>query len=249
MATKAKGQMGVRFMKKKPKATSAEAIPGPLKNRIIGYGQEDPSKLKANPENWRMHGAEQENAVAGLLDTVGWVQSIIKNKTTGHLIDGHMRVNLAIKRHEKKVPVVYVRLSPKEEKLVLALLDPISGLAKADELKLHSLLGQLDPGNLALETMIANLEGELGMDGGGDSGGNVETLLDQAVQLEPGKEYVLVMCEDEDEFAKLRQIFSLEMVRRGGYKAGSTFDHKGIERVIRAKRLIDIFNSKRKKIR
>ena len=56
------------------------------------------------------------------------------------------------------------------------------------------------------------------------------------------------MCEDEDEFSKLRQIFSLEMVRRGGYKAGSPMDHKGIERVIRAKRLIEIFkNGKRRK--
>ena len=160
-----------------------------------------------------------------------------------------MRVNLALKRKEKKIPVVYVNLSVKEEKLVLALLDPISGLAKADEMRLHSLLGQLDPGNLALEAMIANLEGEFGIGSEStSSGGNVETLLDQAVQLEPGKEYIIVMCEDEDEFSKLRQIFSLEMVRRGGYKAGSPMDHKGIERVIRAKRLIEIFkNGKRRK--
>jgi hypothetical protein len=142
---------------------------------------------------------------------------------------------------------VYVNLSAKEEKLVLALLDPITGLAKADELRLHALLGQLDPGNLALETMIANLEGEIGLDGGGSGDGKIETLLDQAVQLEPGKEYVIVMCDDDDEFSKLRQIFSLEMVRRGGYKAGSPMDHKGIERVIRAKRLIEIFKNRKAK--
>jgi hypothetical protein len=236
-------------MKKKAKTEPPAPIPGPLKNRIVGYGQEDPRKLKANPENWRMHGPEQEAPLTGLLETVGWVQSVIKNKTTGHLIDGHLRVNLALKRKEKRVPVVYVNLSAKEEKLVLALLDPISGLAKADEMRLHALLGQLDPGNVALEAMIANLEGELGLEGGGGSdSSNVETLLDQAVQLEPGKEYIVVMCEDEDEFSKLRQIFSLEMVRRGGYKAGSPMDHKGIERVIRAKRLIEIFkNGKRRK--
>lgn len=236
-------------MKKATEKKPTASIPGPLKNRIVGYGQENPAKLKANPENWRMHGPEQEAPLAGLLETVGWVQSVIKNKTTGHLIDGHMRVNLALKRHEKKIPVVYVNLSVKEEKLVLALLDPISGLAKADEMRLHALLGQLDPGNVALEAMIANLEGELGMASEAQSGsGNVETLLDQAVQLEPGKEYVLVMCDDEDEFSKLRQIFSLEMVRRGGYKAGSPMDHKGVERVIRAKRLIEIFkNGKRRK--
>jgi hypothetical protein len=237
-----------RQAKTKAKEATDGPIPGPLKNRIVGYGQEDPAKLKANPENWRTHGPDQEATMAGMLDAVGWVQSVIKNKTTGHLIDGHMRVNLAVKRHEKRIPVVYVNLSAKEEKLVLALLDPITGLAKADEMRLHGLLAQLDPGNLALETMIANLEGDLGIDGaGGDSGGNVETLLDQAVQLEPGKEYVLVMCADDDEFSKLRQIFSLEMVRRGGYKVGSPMDHKGIERVIRAKRLIELFKTRKAK--
>lgn len=236
-------------MKKKAKTEPPAPIPGPLKNRIVGHGWEDPKKLKANPENWRMHGPEQEAPLNALLEKVGWVQSVIKNKTTGNMIDGHLRVNLALKRHERRVPVVYVTLSAKEEKLVLALLDPISGLAKADEMRLHSLLGQLDPGDVALEAMIANLEGELGLEGGGGSdSSNVETLLDQAVQLEPGKEYIVVMCEDEDEFSKLRQIFALEMVRRGGYKAGSPMDHKGIERVIRAKRLIEIFkkNGKRR---
>lgn len=234
-------------MRKNRVAQAAAPIPGALKNRIIGHGHEDPAKIKLNPENWRVHGPEQEAPLEGLLETVGWVQSVIKNRTTGNLIDGHLRVRLALKHGEKKIPVVYVNLSPKEEKLVLALLDPIAGLAKADELKLHSLLGQLEPENVALEAMIANLEGELGINGDSQSGADVETLLDQAVQLEPGKEYVLVMCDNEDEFSALRQIFSLEMVRRGGYKVGSPMDHKGVERVIQAKRLIEIFkNGKRR---
>jgi hypothetical protein len=239
--------------KQRMKSKDAEPapIPGPLKNRIVGHGEIDPKKLKANPENWRKHGPEQEAPLTALLQKIGWVQSIIINKTTGHMLDGHLRVNIAVKHGEKKVPFVFVKLSLEEEKLVLALLDPISGLAKADELKLHALLGQLDVKNLALEAMIANLEGDLGIDSadGASGGGNVETLLDQAVQLEPGKEYILVTCEDEDEFSKLRQIFSLEMVRRGGYKAGSPMDHKGVERVVRAKRLIELFkkNGRRRK--
>ena len=57
------------------------------------------------------------------------------------------------------------------------------------------------------------------------------------MQLEPAKEYIVVMCEDDQEFADLRSALDLQMVRRGGYKTGSPFDARGIERVVSARRL------------
>jgi hypothetical protein len=80
-----------RQAKTKAKKSTDGVIPSPLKNRIVGYGQEDPAKLKANPENWRTHGPDQEATLGGLLDTVGWVQSVIKNKPPG-IIDDQPRV-------------------------------------------------------------------------------------------------------------------------------------------------------------
>jgi len=66
-------------------------------NRIVGEGQESPEQLLANPENYRRHPKEQIEALEGVLDEVGWVQRIIVNKATGHLIDGHARVELAMR--------------------------------------------------------------------------------------------------------------------------------------------------------
>lgn len=78
-----------------------------------------------------------------MLDRVGWVQQVIVNQRTGHLLDGHLRVSLALKKNEATIPVVYVDVSPEEERLVLASLDPIAGLAGIDHEKQTELLAQV----------------------------------------------------------------------------------------------------------
>jgi hypothetical protein len=59
------------------------------------------------------------------------------------------------------------------------------------------------------------------------------------VQLEPGKEFV-VMYDDEEESASLKLALGLRSVRRGGYKAGSAFDAVSTERVLKARRLMKL---------
>jgi hypothetical protein len=109
-------------------------------NRIVGSGEEVPDQLMANPKNWRIHPMTQQDAVEAALDEVGWVQQVIVNKTTGHLVDGHLRVALAISREETAIPVTYVELDEREEALVLATLDPLAGLAATDTEKLAALI-------------------------------------------------------------------------------------------------------------
>ena len=78
--------------------------------------------------------------MAGLLDRVGFVQNIIVNQRTGHVVDGHLRIELALSRQETEMPVVYVDLSPEEEALVLASLDPLAAMAVTDQEMLASLM-------------------------------------------------------------------------------------------------------------
>lgn len=106
---------------------------GNLRSRIVGEGVEAPDQLLANPLNWRTHPKEQVDALEGLLRDVGWVQRVIVNRTTGHIVDGHARVELALRRSEATVPVLYVELTEAEERLVLAALDPIGGPVLAQE--------------------------------------------------------------------------------------------------------------------
>lgn len=110
------------------------------RSRIVGAADASPADLNANPANWRLHPIAQEQAMGAVLDQVGWVQQVIVNRTTGRLVDGHLRLSLALARGEASIPVVYVELTEEEEALVLASFDPITGMAIADEEKIQALL-------------------------------------------------------------------------------------------------------------
>lgn len=117
------------------------------RNRIVGQEDVAPDQLLAHPDNFRIHSHEQETALAALLDTVGWVQRVLVNRRTNHVIDGHLRISLALTRNEKTVPVTYVDLTEHEEALMLASLDPLAALAGTDQAKYDELVGLL-PDNL-----------------------------------------------------------------------------------------------------
>lgn len=133
--------------------------PAPWRNRIVGSGEADPGELRANPANWRTHGADQKAALDGALDTVGWVQQVIINRRTGHLVDGHARVDRAIARSEPTVPVLYVDLDESEEALVLATLDPLGAMAGRDEEKLSALLDGIRVDDDGLRRLLGDLAG------------------------------------------------------------------------------------------
>ena len=128
-------------------------------NRIVGHGEEAPEGLLANPANWRLHPKAQQDALAGVLSEVGWVQDIIVNRRTGHVVDGHLRVSLALREAARSVPVVYVDLDPAEEALILATLDPLAAMATTDEAKLAELLADITlPDEAELEGLAGLLD-------------------------------------------------------------------------------------------
>lgn len=60
-----------------------------------------------------------------------------------------------------------------------------------------------------------------------------EIELPQSVQVEPPKEYILIIAEPNSvDWEDLKQTLKLKMVRRGGYKKGSAFDAISLERVL-----------------
>ena len=129
----------------------------PWRNRIVGTGDEDPTQLLANPRNWRTHPKEQREALRGALSEVGWVQQVLVNKQTGHVVDGHARVEEAISRGEPTVPVLYVDLTPDEEGVVLASLDPIGAMAARDDERLTALLAELHVDDAGLQALLDDI--------------------------------------------------------------------------------------------
>jgi len=127
---------------------------GKIKNRIIGSGEEQLDQIMFNPRNWRIHPLSQQDALKGVLEEVGWVQEVIINKRTGHLVDGHLRCQLAAREGAKTIPVKYVDLSEDEEALVLATLDPIAAMAATDKQKLGELFAGIESENENVRKMM-----------------------------------------------------------------------------------------------
>lgn len=133
------------------------------RNRIVGAGIEAPDQLLASPSNWRIHPKHQQDALEAVLNEVGWVQNVIVNQRTGHVVDGHLRVSLALRRDEKEIPVVYIDVSENEEALILATIDPLSALAATDKQKLDELLREVETGQGALQSMLAKMSSDAGI--------------------------------------------------------------------------------------
>jgi hypothetical protein len=136
------------------------------RNRIVDHADIAPAELVPNPQNWRAHPDDQQKAVSGALAEIGWVAEVLVNRTTGHLVDGHLRVELALDRGESTVPVTYVELSEDEERLVLASLDPLAAMATAEREQLAALLASLEPADDALRALFDDLAREHGFDAG-----------------------------------------------------------------------------------
>lgn len=140
-------------------------------NRIVSYGDDDPANLLANPYNHRIHGQRQARAVNESLGAVGWITPVIVNETTGHVVDGHLRIAEAISRDEPTVPVVYVELTVEEERLAIATFDAIADMADIDRATLALNVADLD-----LPDALAELTGTLlGADTIGDADGIADT--------------------------------------------------------------------------
>ena len=126
------------------------------KNRIVGTAEVSPDELLANPYNWRIHPQAQQDALEGVLREVGWVQDVLVNQRTGYVVDGHLRVLLALRHSEPTVPVKYVDLDEAEERLILATLDPLAAVAETDKAKLVELLHEVSIGEAAVQQLLAD---------------------------------------------------------------------------------------------
>lgn len=123
-------------------------------NRIVGHSEADPATLVANDKNFRRHPKRQRLALAGGIHEVGFLRSVTVNRATGRIIDGHLRVELALRQKQKAIPVEWVELTEAEEAQALATLDPIAGMAETDEGTLAELLQGVNTSCPELQAMF-----------------------------------------------------------------------------------------------
>jgi len=133
------------------------------RSRIVGHEAVDPETLTGNPLNHRKHPQAQRDVVRDSIAEIGFVKSVLVNKTTGYIVDGHERVWQALDAKETQpgilVDVEYVELSEEEERKALAILDASTGMAEIDDDKLAELLAEVSTSSDAINTMLKSVSG------------------------------------------------------------------------------------------
>jgi hypothetical protein len=185
------------------------------------------SSIKANPKNPRLIKDEKFNKLCDSIKSFPKMMElrpiIIDNNSA--VLGGNMRLKALLELNYKEVPDSWVRKADdltEDEKKQFIIKDNVG-------------FGEWDWNMLANEWDEGELN-EWGMDTGSKLDGlkdGEEIEFEQSLQLQPPKEYILIMAEPNSiEWEDLKEKLKLKMVRRGGYHRGSEFDVCGLERVL-----------------
>ena len=186
----------------------------------------DVSALVPHARNARRHTAAQVAEIAGLIREWGWTVPVLVDEGDG-IIAGHCRVLAARQLGIADIPVVVARGWSDAQKRAYMIADnEIATHSTWNKELLRVELADLAQHGLDLET--------IGFDAADLAARDAPDDLPQALQLEPAREYCVIMCADLDEWERLKVALSLTPVRRGGYKKGSILDDVGTQRVVRA---------------
>ena len=126
--------------------------------RIVGYGLEKPESLLANPLNWRVHPDEQRDLLTHVLKKYGIVQNVVVNKRTQHVIDGHLRVKIAMQQGIPELPVTYIDVDEQDEKAILAAFDSTGAMAVCDKDMFNILLADIRTFDPDLSTGLESID-------------------------------------------------------------------------------------------
>ena len=138
-------------------ATAVERATRGVRNRITELRFVRAGDLREHRKNWRRHPDRQRRVLQELLDEVGYADALVARVADDgmlELIDGHLRRNLD---EDQVVPVLVVDVNEDEADLLLATLDPVTGLAGADPERVAELLASVHASGDAVRELLASI--------------------------------------------------------------------------------------------
>ena len=207
-----------------------------MKQPILNIKTVDIDSLEFDPFNVREHDERNVDAIKESIARFGQQKPIVVKKD-GTVIAGNGTLGAMRMLGFQKIVIAETDLEG-EEAVAFAIADNRTAeLANWDEQALAQALDQLDDDILPASGFNDEELAEL-MDKLEPSNFDIEEK-DQSLQLEPTKEYVIVLCDTEEEWQSLRKKLGINnRVRLGGYKQGSEFDAEGDNRLIKASDLM-----------
>ena len=182
--------------------------------------------VKSNPDNPRLIKDDKfKKLVTSLKEfpEMAAVRPIVVN-TDMVVLGGNMRLKAMKEAGWKDVPIEIVDWSEEKQREFIVKDNVGFGEWNWDDLANEWNAEDLESWGLDVPIFDEEIDGL-------EDGEEIE--LPQSVQLEPPKEYILIMAEPNSvEWEDLKQTLKLGMVRRGGYKEGSPLDNIALERVM-----------------
>jgi len=203
-----------------------------IKDRIKELRRVKAKQLRPSPKNWRLHSAEQREALRGILHEIGWAgASIARELPDGNLelIDGHLRADLD---PEADVPVLVLDLDEAEAAKVLATFDPLGAMAGKDQEKLDALIGEVSTEAPAVQKLLA----EMGKTGAA-AVAEGEPEIKISPELHERHDYLVITVENQLDWQVLCERLGIDTVANV-QADGSTLNHRGTGRVVTAQRLL-----------
>lgn len=127
---------------------------GPWRNRIVGFELRAVDQFLANPFNFRIHTEFQKTAFDDTVADVGFLIPVVENIRTGHVVDGHMRIDRAMRAGVPSLPTILIDLSQDEEDKALSSIDGISAQAVVDAHKFEELRGRLSDVSAGMRALL-----------------------------------------------------------------------------------------------
>jgi hypothetical protein len=184
------------------------------------------SEIKSNPNNPRIIKDDKFRKLVNSIQEFPKMLEIRPIVVNADMIvlGGNMRLKACKEAGLKEVPIIFADDLTDEEQKQFIIKDNVG-------------FGEWDWDMIANEWDADQIEEwglDLPFDAKIDNMEDGETLdFEQSVQLIPPKEYILVMADpNSEEWEDLKNVLKLKMVRRGGYKEGSSFDAISLERVL-----------------
>jgi len=176
-----------------------------IRDRIKELRRVKAGSLRPHPKNWRTHPTAQRDALRGVLAEIGYADALIARELsdgTLQLIDGHLRAELT---PEQEVPVLVVDLSDEEAAKLLAVHDPLAGMAAANEEMLAELLADVETQSEAVQALLDGLlpADRAYEDGSQDDASPADVKVPELFQI-------VIQCRDEEHQRELFERFTAE---------------------------------------
>jgi hypothetical protein len=131
-----------------------------IRDRIKELRRVKAGELRPNLRNWRSHPQMQRDVLQGVLAEIGYADALLARELPDgslELIDGHLRAETT---PDVEVPVLVLDLDEQEAVKLLALHDPLTGMAESNHDVLQDLLARIETGNDAVQSFLDGMRGE-----------------------------------------------------------------------------------------